>query len=71
MIEDVLDELTDLSRRRAALDTREVALIDAALDAGETLSSLASLYGFTQQAMGKRYRKIGGTRILRPGRVPK
>lgn len=63
----VLGELARLPERRAALDAQEVELIDAALDAGETLTSLAELYGFTPQAMGKRYRKLGGARELPPG----
>jgi aryl-alcohol dehydrogenase-like predicted oxidoreductase len=67
----VLDELVQLPVRRAELDCREVELIDAALDAGETFTSLARLYGFTSQAMGQRYRKLGGTRGLQPGRPPK
>jgi hypothetical protein len=57
--------------RRAELDRREVELIEAALDDGETLTSLAQLYSFTSQAMGKRYRKLGGTRELSPGRSRK
>ena len=64
----ILDELVALPVRRAELDAHEVELIDAAFDGGETLSSLAQLYGFTPQAMGKRYRKLGGTRDLAPGR---
>jgi hypothetical protein len=71
VIEDILDELIDLPRRRAEIDAREVVLIDTALEAGETLASLAPLYGFTPQAMSERYRKIGGTRPLRPGRPRK
>jgi hypothetical protein len=67
----VLDELAQLPVRRAELDVREIELIDAALDAGETLTSLAELYGFTPQAMGQRYRKLGGTRGLSPGRPRK
>lgn len=66
-----LDELVELPIRRAELDRREVELIDAALDEGETLASLAQLYGFTPQSMSQRYRKIGGTRELRPGRPRK
>lgn len=67
----VLAELAGLSRRRAELDARELWLLDAALDAGETLVSLAKLYGFTSQAMGQRYRRLGGTRELSPGRPRK
>lgn len=67
----VLDELTQLPTRRAELDMREIELIDAALDLGETLASLAALYGFTPQAMGDRYRKLGGLRQIRRGRPPR
>lgn len=67
----ILDELARLPARRAALDAREVELIEAALDAGETMKSLAKVYGFTRQAMGQRYRKVGGTRELPPGRPRK
>jgi hypothetical protein len=68
---DLLDELAQLPVRRAELDRREVELIDTVLDEGETLTSLAQLYGFTPQAMGQRYRKLGGMRELSPGRPPK
>jgi len=66
-----LDELVALRIRRVELDRREVELIEAALDEGETLTSMAKLYGFTPQAMGQRYRKLGGKRELSPGRPRK
>lgn len=67
----VTDELARLLMLRAELDAREVVLIEAALDEGETFASFARLYGFSRQAAGERYRKLGGARRLSAGRPRK
>lgn len=61
----------ELATQRAELNAQEVRFLDAALDAGETITSLAELYGFTRQAMGQRYRRLGGARELPAGRPRK
>jgi hypothetical protein len=50
------------------IDHLERQLIEAALDQGATLTSLAELYDMTRQGLAKRYRALGGHRELLPGR---
>lgn len=67
-LSDVLIGLRMMPAERQRVDRLELDLIHAALDRGATLASLAAEHGVTPQAFGKRYRNLGGTRQLKPGR---
>ncbi|WP_370964770.1 hypothetical protein [Amycolatopsis sp. cg9] len=57
-----------LPGERRQLDQIELQLIEGALDRGGTLRSLGEQQGIARQTMSQRYRALGGTRELSPGR---
>lgn len=67
-LSDVIAGLRLLPDERALIDKLELDLIHAAIDRGANLTSLAAEYAVSPQAFGKRYRTLGGTRDLKPGR---
>jgi hypothetical protein len=57
-----------LAKERARLDETELTLIDAAIEQGANITSVAELWKVSRQAAQQRYRKLGGTRELSAGR---
>lgn len=55
-------------RVNGEIDAAELILIEAAMDQGATITSLAVLWGITRQGAQQRYRKLGGVRVLPAGR---
>ena len=60
--DDIRNSLSLVQNERQHLDAAEVALIEAALDRGVSLTNLAEDYGYSRQALTKRYYTLGGTR---------
>lgn len=61
-IDDIHGGLGLIAAGRARMNETEVLFIEAALDRGESLSELATMYDMTRQALTKRYNALGGTR---------
>jgi hypothetical protein len=60
--DDIHGGLALIASERSLLDQTEVQFLEAALDRGESLSDLATVYDVTRQALTKRYYALGGDR---------